>query len=396
MRAKVLLAMTILIILLLPQVIAEENNVNLTLKASISDTDVGIEKALTSPDYNSVLIVGAEGYVHLISAKNPGDRSLDVELNSGRINDLNDVSWHPRGEAALIAGDLGTALRYEKIDHGITLVNGTGSVVGRNLTVVEWRSAGDYAYFGSEDGEIWRFSEGTGFTSIGNDANSMITDISCQRNYDICVVSTLSDGIGVIGQNHNLTWISGTKTNTWIGVDCADPQLNECMAFASGLRMMPIILNSAEHTKSSKGDIIEYPTLEGDFIGVSRGYDSTSIIHCAPASTIRYNPLDDFAKLQISSQQFVDWDAVVSSRQVVYVWESNYNQGFLLTTNGNLVSYEPTTVEIDNTLMTSIILIAVAVSVPGVIIGLIYMNSPFLQKKYINLRRKLRKSKSSK
>ena len=33
-------------------------------------------------------------------------------------------------------------------------------------------------------------------------------------------------------------------------------------------------------------------------------------------------------------------------------------------------------------MLTTAILIAVSVSVPGVILGLIYMNSPFLQRKY--------------
>ena len=396
MRRKCFMALTMLILLTFPQVMAEGKNVELTLENSVSNTDVGVAKALVSPDDYSVLIVGTEGYAHLISAKNPGDRNLDITLESGRVNDLNDISWHPRGDSALIAGDLGTALRYEKINHGITMVNGTGNIIGQNLSVVEWRNSGDYAYFGSESGEIWRFSEGTGFNSLGNVVNSKITDISCHIIYDICVVSTLADGVGVIGQNHNLSWISTTKANTWISVDCADSQLNECMAYASGLRMMPILLNTADPTKSSGGDIVEYPTLEGDFIGVSRGFGSTSIIKCAPASTIRYNPFDDFAKLKISSQQFSEWDAVVANRQLVYVWESDFNQGFMLTTNGNLISYEPIAVEIDNSIMTSLVLIAVAISVPGVVIGLIYMNSPYLQKKYLNFRRKLRSNKNSK
>ena len=129
-------------------------------------------------------------------------------MNSVREHNFNDVSWHPRGEAALIAGDFGTAMRYEKIDHSITIVNGTGSILGRDMSVVEWRSAGDYAYFAAKDGEVWRFSEGTGFMSLGNNANSEITGISCHMNYDLCVVSTLSSGLGVIGATHNLTWIS--------------------------------------------------------------------------------------------------------------------------------------------------------------------------------------------
>jgi len=47
-------------------------------------------------------------------------------------------------------------------------------------------------------------------------------------------------------------------------------------------------------------------------------------------------------------------------------------------------------------MLTTIILVAVSVSVPGVILGLIYMNSPFLQRKYKQLRRKTRKKETSK
>ena len=93
----------------------------MSLESSIANYDLGISTASVSPDGESVLLVGNEGYAHLISAKNAGDRSLDVELNSAREHDFNDVSWHPRSEAALIAGDFGTAMRYEKIDHSVTM-----------------------------------------------------------------------------------------------------------------------------------------------------------------------------------------------------------------------------------------------------------------------------------
>ena len=145
MRVSSLLPVSLILILLLPVVIAENKQVELSIETSISDYDIGITNAAMAPDGSSVLIVGNEGYSHLISANNPGDRYLDVELNSARDNNLNDVAWHPRGEAALIAGDFGTALRYEKIDHSVTIVNGTGAILGRDMSAVAWRSAGDYA-----------------------------------------------------------------------------------------------------------------------------------------------------------------------------------------------------------------------------------------------------------
>ena len=384
-----------LLILLMPTILAENDNVDLRLESSLTDSDAGITGAETSPNGEKLLIVGLDGVAHLISAKNAGDRSLDIELNSGRQNNFNDIAWHPRGEAALIAGDLGTAMRYEKIDHGITIVNGTGAILGRNMTSVDWRSAGDYSYFGAEDGSLWRFSEGTGFMLVDS-VNSKITGISCHKSYDICVVSTLADGLGVIGQTHNISWLSGTKTDTWIDVDCPDSQLKECIAYGSGLRLMPILLNTIDHSNSNTGEMVQYPSLNGDFISTSPGYASSSLIHVAPFATVRYDALENSAKVQISSEQMLVWDSVIAGRQIAYVWETGFNDGYIMTTSGNIISFEPKLIEIDNTMLTTIILVAVSVSVPGVILGLIYMNSPFLQKKYINFRRNSRRKKLKK
>jgi len=49
--------------------------------------------------------------------------------------------------------------------------------------------------------------------------------------------------------------------------------------------------------------------------------------------------------------------------------------------------------EVDTGIMTMMILIAVSISVPGVIIGLIFMNSPYLQRKYQERRDRIWKKK---
>ena len=134
--------------------------------------------------------------------------------------------------------------------------------------------------------------------------------------------------------------------------------------------------------------MVEYRTLEGDFIAASTGYSSSSLIHLAPSGTVRYDPQDDVAKVQISSSQMAEWDSVVAGRQISYVWETGFNTGFVLTSNGNIIAFEPFQIQIENTMLTTIILVAVSISVPGVIIGLIYMNSPFLQRKYKQLMKK--------
>lgn len=332
------------------------------------------------------MLVGEDGYAHLISAFNAEDRSQDVELNTARSASLHDVSWHPRGETALLTGEMGVALRYTAENHAISTVNGSGSIIGLHMTAVEWRPAGDYAYFGASDGTIWKFSEGSGMEAIEDTRSSGISDIACHRNQNVCVVTTLSDGIAVLSSNHQLTFLSGTAGETWIGVDCADPTLNECVGFASGLKTQAVRLDMVDPSQSTLRAMMQLSMLEGDFTGVSRGHDGTTLIHMAPFSTIRQQPLVSEAFAQIVAQDAVEWDPIVSGRSIEVVWENAHQEGFIITSFGNIVSFETYSEVVDIGLMTIIVMAAVTISVPGVVIGLIYMNSPYLQRKYLQLR----------
>tara|TARA_S200000501_G_scaffold62156_1_gene52793 strand:- start:6875 stop:8026 length:1152 start_codon:yes stop_codon:yes gene_type:complete len=381
---------------MIPSVFSASSVVEMELEESLSESDIGILAGDVSPNGESVLLVGKDGYAREISALKADDRSRDIELLSGRDVDLNDISWHPRGQAALIAGDLGIALRYETSDNSVTLVNGTGSIIGHNLTTVEWRQAGDYAYFGAEDGGVWKFAEGIGFVALDDSRNSTITGISCHRNIDSCVMSTLQDGLAVIGPTHNLTWLSGTSSHTWVDVDCAEPILNECLGFASGLRTGIIKINSIDSTKSSAKNPVQYTTLEGDFTKISRGHDSTSIIILAPFSTVRQYPVDDDAYVQISSEDASIWDPVISGRSISFIWENSFNSGFIITSFGNVISFSPPSEEVAESLVVVIIGYVVVISVPGVILGLIYMNSKTMQNYYAKLRGFDKKKKSRK
>ena len=89
----------------------------------------------------------------MISASAPGDRSQDQDIDSQRSARFNDVAWHPNEKTALIAGDLGAALRYTMSDNSIQAVNGAGIVGSIELTAVSWRAGGDLAYFGAKKWE---------------------------------------------------------------------------------------------------------------------------------------------------------------------------------------------------------------------------------------------------
>ena len=125
---------------------------------------------------------------------------------------------------------------------------------------------------------------------------------------------------------------------------------------------------------------------EGDFTAVSRGHDGTTLIHLAPFSTIRHQPLISEAFAQIVSTDATEWDPVVSGRSIEVVWENAHQEGFIITSFGNIVSFGSFEEEVEVGLVPMVIGVVVVISVPGVILGLIYMNSPFLQNKYYKWR----------
>ena len=78
----------------MPTVFSASSVVEMELEESLSESDLGILAGDKSPNGESILVIGKDGYANQISALDAGDRSKDVELITGRNVDLNDVSWH--------------------------------------------------------------------------------------------------------------------------------------------------------------------------------------------------------------------------------------------------------------------------------------------------------------
>ena len=377
-----------MVVLILAQSVAAESVTRISLyhAGELAETDLGITTGEVSPDGLQVLVGGANGYARLLSAEHADDRNSDVELLTGRNSTVRDISWHPRGITALLVGDAGMAMRYDSFDHSITYVNGTFSVLGHDLTAVAWRPAGDFAYVGAEDGNVWKFAEHTGFELLDNLGSSPVSDIACHRNYNVCFIATLNDGLAVIDGDHTMSWIGGSSSQTWIGVDCSNPVLNECIGFASGLLSNTIHINTMSPKLSSIGQAMKLDLDEGEHVGVSRGWDQTSLVYLAPLGIIRYDGLNDQAFTVLLPADVTTFDAVIAGRSLAVVWENKEHQGFLITEFGNVVSFSPAREEVDMGIMEILVFAAVAISVPGVILGLIYMNSPWLQRRYKSLR----------
>jgi len=380
---RVLMAMVCVTLMLIPSVSADLiTRVELRDGGVLAERDLGIRTGAVSPDGMDVLIAGMDGYARLLSADEADNREMDVELLTGRSSTIHHIDWHPRGNTALLVGEEGLAMRYDSYDHGVTNVNGTFAVYGKNLTAVAWRPAGDFAYMGAEDGSLWKFAEHTGFEPLENNGASEITDIDCHRNYNVCFITTIDEGIAVIDQGHAVTWIAQTSGETWVGMDCADPTLNECVGFASGLKSKAIRINTIDASQSKAEETLIFDLPSGEQIGVDTGHDGTTLVKMAPMGIVRHNPLLNEAYTVLIAEDAAAWDEIIAGRTLAMAWETSTNNGYMITEFGNVVAFSPLVEEVEAGIMTILVLGAVSISVPGVILGLIYMNSPWLQKKY--------------
>jgi WD40 repeat protein len=387
------IAIALVLIMVLPSVLAvPEAITELTMERKLTDSDLGLNGGELSPDAQKVLIFGAEGYSRLIDANSAGDKKTDIELEKETSSDLKDASWHPRGLTALMVGDSGTVLRYVGETKAIEPVSGTTALEGKDLTTVMWRQAGDQAYVGANDGTLWSYSESNGFVKLDQDASSRITDIACHKSQNICVVASLNNGLAVVEKNDDVTWIARSKSHTWVGVACEDGSANYCSGFASGRKAVEIELIMNEPASSTIGEPIILGQLEGDLIGDSSGVGSESLLALGPLGLVRWNQYTGDAFLMFSNNDSTALDVLFGGDSFVVAWENSRNDGFIITDEGRIVSFIPSEEAVESGMLELIISIVVGISVPGVFLGMIYWNSPWLQRKYKAIFSKKRKS----
>ena len=372
--------------LILATPLASASEVGFKQENALDGQGLNIQAGEVSPGGSNILLIGDDGYVHMISAANPGDRNQDQAINSSRSARFNDVSWHPNGETALIAGDLGAALRYSLSDNSIEAVNGAGMVGSIELTSTSWRAGGDLAFFGAKNGNIYSFNEGEGMMQLDDTRSSEITDIACHLEQNICVVSTLDHGIAVIDRTREVTWLDGTSDYTWVAVDCPDSTYRKCVAFGSGRVHVSIVLDIEDASQSTTEQALTLREGSTEFIAISRGYDGTSLVHLAPMESVRYITSADEVFMHMEAEVITSYDPNVAGQRIALMWEIGEDDGWMITNEGLIVKIFPVETHESLGIMETIVFTAVAISVPGVIIGLIFMNSPFLQRKYRQLR----------
>ena len=77
-------------------------------------------------------------------------------------------------------------------------------------------------------------------------------------------------------------------------------------------------------------------------------------------------------------------DVFFSADRYAMAWENAENSGFLITGQGKVVSFDPLSENVEDEFPEFLAYLLV-VCVFGVFFGMIYWNSPWLQRKYANL-----------
>jgi hypothetical protein len=141
-------------------------------------------------------------------------------------------------------------------------------------------------------------------------------------------------------------------------------------------------LNFEDSSQSYGKPTMMLTTLEGDLTGVSRGSDSSTLIHLTPFGLVRQQPITSEAYAQLIYSDVEEWDAVVAGRAIKLTWENTPLNGYIITDYGNIIAFEPLKEGGDDSMIFKAIGVAVLIAVPGTIFGLIFMSSTFYQRMY--------------
>lgn len=367
----------------------------------IAEHDLGLEAVAAGGSADQmVLVAGAEGYARLLDGDDP---SIQIELGTPTTRDLRAIDWHPRGNTALIAGDNGALLRYAGEDHSVTTVSGSGALTGIDLNAVAWNAAGSHAYLGGEDGWIWAYHEGQDgigvFELLNDTKSSQINGIACHPEVNLCVVATDGDGIGVIDTRteHTLYWIGGPDKR-WMDVDCAEPNWNRCIAVGDG-RAVGRIGMEEDNPARSAVLIQTINGLSGEFTHAHSRGPGESLVTMAPFHVMAWDSTEGEGYEWVDHQDVANISSSLAGERLIGSWGTvdDADVGFLVTSYGGIIGFhpEPEPNVWTDSLISYVLGAVVLVAVPGVVLGLIFMNSETLQRKYHARRAAKREAKQA-
>ena len=348
----------------------------------LGESDLGIEGATVSPDGNSILAHGAESAIFVIDSHVPENNSK-VDFTGNRK--LLDASFHPSGNTALLVGGGGQLLRFISANSTIENAGGASNFGDTELKAVSWNGDGSWAYIGGEGGWIWKFRglDGGGVEAIPleNRGESDVNAISCLRGYNICIVSSSVDGIGIINQEHELFWIGGYG-NPWIDVTCPSSTSMECVVISSDLTIARIRMNTEDPSKTTiyDNDIVQLQGFDGIMTGVDIQKDGVSLISLAPFGLIEHDLEESRSFHWLDNTDAVDFDASISGERIVSTWGTGPYDGWILTDSGTIVSFTMSSTEEGGTILEIWIGVIILGGTALMIVSLLTSSSPRLSR----------------
>ena len=370
------------IVLLFSPMAAAQSVVDMGSVVILEEIDLGMEGIAESPEGDSILAFGSESTIFVIDPMIPANNSRVDSIGS---EDLLDGSFHPSGNTALLVGGEGSVLRFIAANSTIENAGGVSIFGSTELKAVSWNGDGSWAYIGGEGGWIWRFRglDGGGVEAIPleNRGESDINAISCLRGYNICIVSSSVDGIGVINQEHELFWIGGYG-NPWIDVACPSTTLMECVVISSELTIARIRVSIEDPSKTTiyDNDIVQLQGFGGIMTGINIQKDGSSLISLAPFGLIEHDLEVSKSFHWLDNDDAVDFDASISGERIVSTWGTGAFDGWILTDSGSVVSFTTATESEGGTMLEIWIGIIILGGTTLMIASLVTSSSPSLSR----------------
>ena len=342
MGARVAILITVMMTaVLISPIVSADSAVELDAIIILDSEDLGIQGIAENPEGDKILIYVADGYAEIIFAKRP---EIQIPLSASDNQTMRDADWHPGGGTAFLVGDEGMVLRYASEDYSLTQAGEQLNFGQTQLNAVSWNTAGSWAYVGGDEGWIWRIrAEGDGGLEthlIEGIREGDISSIDCHNELMLCVVSSSTDGIGIIDRDHVLTWIGGNYY-PWTSVICPTSYVQYCTSVSSNLQLGMIRLHS-EGALQSELSVSDIKGVDGKFTHLSHQEDARSLIIVAPFSLLEHNVDTNSTYPWLDNEDAENFDATISGERIMGTWNTGQDSGWIITSRGTIIEFHST------------------------------------------------------
>lgn len=339
-RVAVLIVVMMMTVLVSP-IVSAESAVELDSIIILDDDDLGIQGIAENPEGSRILIYGEDGYAEIIFAQRP---EIQIPLSATDKQTMRGADWHPGGGTAFLVGDEGMILRYASDDYSLTQAGEQLNFGQTQLNAVAWNTAGSWAYVGGDDGWLWRIrAQGDGGLEthlIEGRGEGDVTSIDCHDELMLCVISSSTDGIGIIDRDHVLTWIGG-NFYPWTSVICPTSYVQYCTSVSSDLQIGMIRLHT-EGALQSELSVSDIKGVDGKFMQLSHQEEARSLIIVAPFSLLEHNIETNSTYPWLDNDDAINFDATISGERIIGTWDTGKDSGWIITSRGTMIEFHST------------------------------------------------------